>query len=85
MIRVLTDSNFDSAQEFVAELNKARLQNKKQWLTYRGSVAGKLVEIKTYGATYLQIFRIDGINQKLPCIDCTISEWKNAITRAVQS
>lgn len=78
MIRVLSEVNFDNAEEFVKELNKERLVNKGKWIYYVGHVSGKHVELKSYDCSYLQIFRVDGLND-VPCMDTSVTAWKNFI------
>jgi hypothetical protein len=73
---------YNTADEFFSDLNRERLASPGKWIFYAGTVAGRNVELKTYGASYLQIFRIDGIRQELPAMDCKVSVWKNAILSA---
>lgn len=51
----------------------------KGWVFFRGCVAGRLVELKTYNHTYLQIYRVDGVNQHLSAMDCKVSDFNAAI------
>lgn len=82
MINVLYGQNFNTANEFSNELNKARLANKQKWIVYAGTVANKRVEIKTFDAGHLQILRVDGINHG-GTMDMKVGEWKQAITKAI--
>jgi hypothetical protein len=78
MIAVLNGTNYDNAADFVKAVNAARLKNKKKWLRYVGLVNGKVVSIKTFDHSYLQIFKVDGINHAPP-IDTTVTAWKDHI------
>lgn len=82
MIPVLENKNFDSPSEFVKELNKARLANRGKWIVYSGIVKGKTVAIKTYDHTYLQIFRVNGINHG-GSMDKPVGVWKKTIEEAL--
>lgn len=82
MIAVLAQQNFPAAQEFVSALNKARLANKRKWITYSGEVQGKQVELKSYDTGYLQILRVNGITHPAP-MDMPVGEWKDFILQAV--
>lgn len=81
MISVLEGRTFAAADEFVKELNKARLANKNKWIVCTATVEGKEVQIKAYNTGYLQIFRIDGREQAAP-MDMSISAWKEFILNA---
>lgn len=81
MIAVLENRDFDTAEEFVAELNRARLAKPRAWLTYAGQVAGRQTAIKTYDCGYLQIFRLDGHDQAAP-MDMKPNAWKRFILAA---
>lgn len=78
MIRVLEGQNFTDAKQFVDALNKARLENRHKWIVYVGMVCDRKVEIKTYDHTYLQIFKVDGLNDP-PAMDIKVTVWKNYI------
>jgi hypothetical protein len=80
MLKVLENENFSSAQDFVIALNSQRLKNPKKWITYVGTVNGKSVEIKTYDCSYLQIFRVDGVND-FPVMDVKPTVWKDFILK----
>jgi hypothetical protein len=84
MIPVLENQRtFQTAEEFVQELNKARLQNKKKWITYSGTVQGCDVAIKTYDTGYLQILNIDNVR----CgggMDMKVGAWKTCIQEAIE-
>jgi len=86
MIRVLDGRDYDDADTFVSELNKARLANRKRWICYVGRVGGHLVEVKTYDHGDLQILRVGGRDMRLAEYGLNVSAWKaeiaNAITRA---
>jgi hypothetical protein len=84
MKHVLEDKPFyDNAATFVADLNKARLANRKQWLVYVGTVAGASVEIKTYDTGYLQIFRVNGL--QVPAgMDMKVGAWRSTIQTAIE-
>ena len=55
----------------------------KQWILYSGMVAGKHVELKTYGHTYCQILRVNGANKHIPPMDCKVSVFNEAIKAAL--
>lgn len=84
MIHVLEDKPaYGTAAEFVKDLNKARLANRKRWLVYVGTVQGVAVEIKTYDTGYLQIFRVNGLN--VPAgMDMKPTAWKETIREAIE-
>lgn len=82
MTPVLQGMDFTDAAAFAKALNAARLQNRKSWITYAGRVEGRQVEIKTYDAGYLQIFRIDGQEQGAP-MDMKPTAWKDLITARI--
>lgn len=84
MIPVLTDRpTFDNAAEFVKELNKARLQNRRKWITYCGTVEGCDVAIKTYDHTYLQILDVDNIRCG-GAMDQNVGGWKQDIEGSIR-
>lgn len=80
MLKVLENENFSSPTEFVTALNTQRLKNPKKWINYVGTVNGKSVEIKTYDCSYLQIFRVDGVND-YPLMDVKPTVWKEFILK----
>lgn len=82
MIPVLAGQNFDNAADFVNALNKARLANKKKWLTYQGTVNGKQLALKTFDVGYLQICDVDGFSNTPP-MDISVTEWKNHLLKAL--
>lgn len=85
MQAVLTDRPvFDTAAEFVAALNKARLAVGKKWITYQGQVQGVDVAIKTYNTGYLQICRVNGREQGAP-MDMKPTAWKEFIQSAIEA
>ena len=73
---------FANDQDFLAAINAARLRKRQQWIFYSGIVGGHVVELKTFGHTYLQRFTINGLCPNLPPMDCKVGEWKRAITQA---
>jgi len=84
MIRVLEDNpSYDTAAAFVADLNRARLANRRKWIVYFGSVQGVEVEMKTYDTGYLQILRLDGLNYSAP-MDMKPTAWKEFIREAIE-
>ena len=82
MIQVLAGRNYAKSKEFVNDLNKARLENKQQWIVYTGMVAGQDVRIKTFDTGYLQILEVDGVKHWAP-MDMKVGAWKLAITEAI--
>lgn len=84
MIRVLEEKPvFEKASDFVKELNKARLANKKSWIVYVGKVQGVEVEMKSYDTGYLQILRVNGLNVPGP-MDMKPTGWKNHIQATIE-
>ena len=84
MIRVLEASpTYPTAAAFVADLNKARLANRKKWIVYVGTVQGVAVEIKTYDTGYLQIFRVNGLNAGGQ-MDMKPTGWKETIRETIE-
>ena len=83
MIPVLNGQDFADIATFVAALNKARRQNKGQWISYVGNVAGRSVSIKSFDTGFLQILRVDGIDHG-GYYDQKVGDWKNTITKALQ-
>jgi len=81
VIAVLENRDFPTAEEFVAEFNRARLARPRTWLTYAGKVAGRETAIKTYDCGYLQVFRIDDTEQAAP-MDMKPTAWKRFILAA---
>lgn len=85
MIPVLESRpSFDNVDEFVQELNKARLQNKKKWITYCGTVEGCDVAIKTYDTGYLQILDVNDLRYG-GGMDLKVGEWKTRIAQAIRN
>ena len=82
MIPVLNDMDFNDIPTFLTALNKARLANKRRWITYVGTVATRRVAIKTYDTGYLQILRVDGIEHG-GAMDLSVTGWKHVITKAI--
>ena len=84
MIRVLEDKpDYPTAAAFVADLNKARLANRKAWIVYVGTVQGVAVEIKTYDCGYLQIFRVNGLDAG-GAMDMKPTGWKETIRETIE-
>jgi len=81
MTAVLENRDFPTADEFVAELNRARLASPRTWLSYAGQVAGRQTAIRTYDCGYLQTFRLDGLEQAAP-MDMKPTAWKRFILSA---
>ncbi len=82
MQKVLEGQTFADADSFVAAINKARLAVGKAWFTFVGTVNGKSVAMKSYGHTYLQILKVDGLDNAPP-MDTNVGDWKAAIRKAV--
>lgn len=81
---MLIQQDHTTVDEFFGALNRTRLAHPQKWIFFDGMVAGKHVELKTFGASYLQIYRIDGISQVMPGMDCKVSLWKSAILAPFQ-
>lgn len=73
------NDTYQTGEQFLAALNEARRGRNGQWILFSGTVAGRSVQLKSYGASYLQIYRVDGANQRLPPMDCKVSQWKEAV------
>ncbi len=82
MIPVLNDQDFNDIPSFLTALNKARLANKRQWITYVGTVATRRVALKSYDTGYLQILRVDGIEHG-GAMDLSVTGWKHVIVEAI--
>jgi hypothetical protein len=74
----ITDT-FPTVDAFYKALNAVRLAKSEQWIFVESMVADRYVILKTYGHTYLQRYAVDGVSQRLPAMDCKVSEWKQAI------
>lgn len=78
----LESREFATSGEFIAALNKHRLAHKGKWLAFAGTVAGKRVEVKTFGHSYLQILNVDGIRHG-GAMDLNVGGWKAVIEGAL--
>lgn len=83
MQKVLDGMDFADAEIFVKALNAARLEHRKHWLVYVGTVAGLAIEIKTYDTGHLQIFRIDG-QEQAATMDMKPTAWKDFIRARIE-
>ena len=81
MLNVLQGRSFAAVADFVSALNGERLANRDKWLVFQGRVEGREVSMKTYDTGYLQIFRIDGVEQAAP-MDMKPVAWKEFIREA---
>lgn len=72
------EQNFSDFADFAKALKTWRGTG---WIFFRGEVAGRQVELKTHNHTYMQIYRIDGVNQHLSGMDCKVSEFNAAIAK----
>lgn len=71
-----------TTEEFVNHINTLRRNKKNSWYAYTGYVNDKFVEVKGFN-TWLQILRADHVT--FPTImDCSVLEFKNQLTEAVQ-
>lgn len=71
-----------NSQSFTQELNSLRLSNKNKWFTLEADVDGKNVVVKCFG-TWLQIFRIDGIDHAGP-MDMKVTQWKKYVQDSIE-
>ena len=62
---------------FVDTINKLRLSSPNKWYQWGGVVSGKKIEIKGFG-TWLQIFRVDGMNVPTG-MDISVGEFKKKL------
>lgn len=83
MIRVLDGVDYPDAEAFVADLNKARLANPQQWLTYVGQVGGCRIELKTFDKGDLQILRADGRDIRRNEYGMNVGQWKAEIAARI--
>jgi hypothetical protein len=79
----MEQSHFDTVTEFLMTLNSFRLAYKKKWIAFDGTVATLNVQVKSYDTGYLQIFRINGIDQAAP-MDMKPNAWKAFIENALR-
>lgn len=75
----LLDSNFRTKSDFFTALNNARLANKGQWLAFNGTIGNSHVQLKTFSHTYLQVFKINGIDCSTIGMDSKVGDWKKCI------
>ena len=68
-------------ENFIKLVNSTRIINKDRWYVITEVVDGKLVEIKGFG-TWLQIFRIDGLQQNT-LMDINVTEFKNTLEKSL--
>lgn len=66
-----------NAIQFRDTINTMRLANKERWFQWTGNVDGRSVQVKCFN-TWLQIFRIDGI-QQITTMDMTPTAFKAAL------
>ena len=66
-----------NAIQFRDTINSLRLANRERWFQWTGTVDGRRVELKCFN-TWLQIFRIDGIQQNT-AMDITPTAFKTAL------
>jgi len=59
-------------------INTLRKNNKNNWYFFKGNINNKYVEIKGF-KTWLQVFRVDGIDYSNP-IDQSVSDYKKHLT-----
>lgn len=74
--------SYKTKADFFTDLNKTRLANKGQWIAFSGLVGNAEVQCKTFGHSYLQIFKINGLH----CaggIDSKVGQWKKMILEAL--
>ncbi len=71
-----------TTEEFIKAVNALRLANKGKWYFAEYTVNGKSIQIKGYN-TWLQIFRVNGINQN-SIMDISVTEFKKALEQGVK-
>lgn len=76
-------SNYEDVNEFMADLNKLRLASKNKWFGFAGTVKKVPVIIKSYNTGYLQICRVNGIDQAPP-MEMNVGTWKAFIEEAIR-
>lgn len=68
--------------EFVMTINKLRLLNKDKWVSWAGLVNGYEVSLKSFN-TWVQIIHVGMVKDSGP-MDCSIAEFKEFLSKAVQ-
>lgn len=67
--------------EFITHINKHRKACKNQWYSFIETVDNRRIEIKGFN-TWLQIFKIDGIQQNT-AIDISVSQFNKQLNEAL--
>lgn len=65
---------------FVKTIKQQRSDNKNKWFCWGGEVEGRQVQIKCYN-TYLQIYRIDGVNHASGSMDMKVKQFNEELVR----
>lgn len=69
-----------NVESFVKVIKQQRSENKNKWFCWSGEVEGHLVQIKCYN-TYLQIYRIDGVDHASGCMDMKVSQFNAELVK----
>ena len=77
-------ASYTNVDTFVKDLNLLRRKSTYEWYIWTGYVQGLYVEIKAYD-TWLQIFKVDGVNHSTPSAKRTVKDFRQHILRAVGS
>ena len=65
-------------QDFIKQVNATRLKNKNKWFYITETVENRPVYIKCYN-TYLQIFRISGINKASGLMEQSVKDFNQEL------
>lgn len=76
--RDVMHSRYDDTDLFMTDLHALRRASKNEWFFFSGKVNGKRVSIKSWGTGYLQIFRVDDIDQAAP-MEMNVTKWDEFI------
>lgn len=68
-----------NVKDFVKKINMLRLEDKESWYEWQGEVEGKSVRLKGYN-TWLQIFKVDGVDYYSDPIDNKVAKFKKELT-----
>ena len=76
-MNTLIQSNFNDRNDFFKAINTLRKKSKNKWYSFSGTVNGQYIELKAFG-TWLQIFRIDGIDNS-HCPDLSVKRFNEIL------
>lgn len=71
--------------EYMAALKTERLAKGKNWFWFPAQIGGVSVELKSYSHTYLQIFRLNGVDYAGGLgMDCKVKAWESYIRASLE-